>query len=170
MALNLPAWPGRGRGGRETSAGRYEPPSGHSSPGQCRHQGSGQTCQCKRALPSAQAPEPRRPWVPGQRKVQLTSQEAPPGSSGTREQGPELSPARTAAAAGKEGAPAAGCPGHALHPGPMRGDVPGLTCTARVKKMPASDASFFMLKSMARPTQGRRAGPRAAGSPRPPAA
>lgn len=31
----------------------------------------------------------------------------------------------------------------------------GLTCTARVKKMPASDASFFMLKSMARRTAGR---------------
>lgn len=71
------------------------------SPGLCRHQGSGQTCQCKRALPDAQAPEPRSPWVPGHSGVQLTSLGAPPGSSGTREQGPELSPGRTTAAAGK---------------------------------------------------------------------
>ncbi|KAL0606464.1 hypothetical protein AAY473_023065 [Plecturocebus cupreus] len=58
------------------------------------------------------------------------------------------------------------------------GAEPGLTCTARVKKMPASDASFFMLKSMARP-HGRRVRPERSReppaqppppAPRPPAA
>lgn len=45
------------------------------------------------------------------------------------------------------------------------GAAPGLTCTARVKKMPASDASFFMLKSMARPHARPPRGPQRCGQP-----
>lgn len=52
-----------------------------------------------------------------------------------------------------------GAPGppHIRAPGTGRAGprTHGLTCTARVKKMPASDASFFMLKSMAHRTAGR---------------
>lgn len=50
----------------------------------------------------------------------------------------------------------AASPPHIRAPGNRRAGprAHGLTCTARVKKMPASDASFFMLKSMMRRKAG----------------
>lgn len=163
MALNLPAWPGAGAGageeGRLVQGGMNHPVVIHVSGWAVSKPVSANGHHC-------QAPRHRSP---GHREVQLTWLGAPPGQLGDKGAGARA-PASAHSRGRREGAPAAGCLGRAPHPGPVRGAVPGLTCTARVKKMPASDASFFMLKSMARPSAGPPRRPQSSRQPPRPAA